>query len=157
MLTYVNYPKVKRGYLAYNCNFGVKYLFISLTRLIQSLVILLIVLANLSFASAVVEEIVDHNVTLASEDYSDHISLLEDIDFDVNLDIKELDEPNLTSSTRRMESEQSMLRWSDIPSFELLYTPLLAVKMKVKEISFIDKTVVKSRTEYFAIHRMCPF
>lgn len=131
---------------------------IRLSKYLHRLVILLFVLANASFVGAVVDEIVDHTITQSSDNYVDHFSLLEDIDFDADIDLHEIDEPNISSqSGRRFESQQSILKFSDFSFFEIFELPTLAVKMRIKVISFIDRILVKTRLEYFSIHRMNPF
>ena len=128
-------------------------------RYTQYFILIILVIANISFASAVVEEIVDHNVTQSSDNFQDHFSLIENINFDGDLEVIDLDEPNLSSTSGRrfMEDGPNALKVSDFSVVAIYTTPSVVVEMKAKENSFIQRVFAPWRVQYFSIQLMCPF
>ncbi len=136
-----------------------KFLIKGLSRFLHNIIIIFLLFAKISFASAVVEEIIDHKNRLASNNLQDHLSVIENINFDNISDDYDVDEAQLNSSNsgRRFSSEQSFMKFSDfnfLDSFSAVQYPIL---LKQKQVSFIQRRLATCRFQFFTVHLMSPF
>ncbi len=122
------------------------------------LIIGLLFFAKLSFAGAVVDEIIDHNKRQISGSFEEYLSLLEDVDFGMGVDVVELDGIQSSTNNNRRSDNSTLTKDNQFFSdYIFLFNLHPKKQLKAKENSFFSTAIPSCREHFFAVHRMCPF